>query len=411
MPEYFDDLEIRDPETRERDLFAKLPVHIEYARNNASAFTKLWAGCNSLDITDRSALSQLPVLRKSELLDLQREDRPFGGFTTTPASRLRRLFASPGPIYEPEVDAVNYWRLARALFAAGFRAGDIVHNTFSYHFTPAGMMLESGAFALGCSVFPAGTGQTELQAQTIADLKPTGYIGTPSFLRIILDKATELKCDASSLNKALVSGEALPPSLRVTINERGISILQCYATADVGLIGYESEAQQGLIIDEEIIVEIVRPGTDEPVPEGEVGEVVVTTFNETYPLIRFGTGDLSAVMSGTSPCGRTNMRIKGWLGRADQSTKVKGMFVHPVQVHEVVKRHPQITRARLVVDNDGTNDVMTLQCECTEGSGNLADAIMNSIREICKLRGAAKLVEEGSLPNDGKVIDDIRSYE
>lgn len=408
--QYFDNLETREPEARERDLFTKLPAQIEHAQQNAPAFAKLLAGCEPLDVTHRSALAQLPVLRKSELFNLQKEDRPFGGFASIPVSRMRRMFASPGPIYEPEVDRADYWRMARALFAAGFRTGDIVHNAFSYHFTPAGMMLESGAFALGCSVFPAGVGQTELQVQTITDLKPSGYTGTPSFLKIILDKAFELKCDASSLNKALVSGEALPPSLRANINEQGIAILQCYATADVGLIGYESEAQQGLIIDEDIILEIVRPGTDEPVSEGEVGEVVVTTFNEAYPLIRFGTGDLSAVMPGASPCGRTNMRIKGWMGRADQTTKVKGMFVHPAQVQQVLKRHPQITRARLVIDNDGTSDVMTLHCESAAGSDNLADAITNSIREVCKLRGAATFVAQGSLPNDGKVIDDIRTY-
>ena len=409
--QYFDDLETRDPEVRERDLLAKLPQQIEHAQQNAPAVAELLGGYEAADITDRNALAQLPVLRKPELLYRQKSDRPFGGFTTRPANKLMRIFSSPGPIYEPEVDKPNYWRLARALFAAGFRTGDMVHNAFSYHFTPAGAMLESGAFALGCAVFPAGVGQTELQAQTITELKPTGYVGTPSFLKIILEKAAELGHDTSSLNKALVSGEALPPSLRSAINAHGISVLQCYATADVGLIGYESEALEGLIIDEEIIVEIVRPGTNELVTEGEVGEVVVTTFNEDYPLIRFGTGDLSAVLPEPSPCGRTNMRIKGWMGRADQTAKVRGMFVHPAQINEVIKRHPQIVRARLVVDNDGISDIMTLQCESTEGSDNLAEAIANSIRDVCKLRGTAEFVDQGSLPNDGKVIDDVRTYE
>ena len=408
---YFDSAEIRDPEQRERDVFSRLPAQIKNAQDNAPAYSGLLAGYNAAQIDSRSALAQLPVLRKSELLDLQKASPPFGGLVTTPVDRLQRIYASPGPIYEPEAARADYWRLGRALYAAGFRAGDVAHNTFSYHFTPAGLMLESGAFALGCTVFPAGVGQTELQAQTISALRPDGYIGTPSFLKIILDKAAELGCDVSSLNKALVSGEALPPSLRAAINDRGISILQCYATADLGLIGYESQAQEGLIIDEEVIVEVVRPGTNEPVPDGEVGEVVVTTFNETYPLIRFGTGDLSAVMPGASPCGRTNMRIKGWMGRADQTTKVKGMFVHPAQVQEVIKRHAQITRARLVVDNDGTSDVMILKCECSEVADSLAAAISDSIREVCKLRGEAEFVESGSLPNDGKVIDDIRSYE
>lgn len=411
MPEYYDNLETRDPEERESDLFARLPAQIENAQQGAAAFARLLSGIDGSQVTNRGALAQLPVLRKSDLIELQQEDPPFGGLATVTVREARRVYASPGPIYEPESDQEDYWRLARALFAAGFRAGDLVHNTFSYHFTPAGMMLESGAFALGCAVFPAGVGQTELQVQAIADLKPNGYIGTPSFLRIIVDKAAELDRDVSSLNKALVGGEALPPSLRNSIHEHGISTLQCYATADIGLIGYESEAQEGLIIDEGIIIEIVRPGTNEPVAEGEVGEVVVTTFNATYPLIRFGTGDLSAIMPGTSPCGRTNMRIKGWMGRADQTTKVKGMFIHPAQVQEVVKRHPQINRARLVVDTDGTSDVMTLKCDAVEDADSLADAITNSIREVCKLRGIVQFVEQGSLPNDGKVIDDVRTYE
>ncbi len=358
-----------------------------------------------------TALSQLPVIRKSDLIDLQGQDRPFGGLAATPVNQLGKIFASPGPIYEPEGKRVNYWRMARALYAVGFREGDLVHNTFSYHFSPAGSMLESSAHALGCVVFPAGVGQTELQVQTIRDLQPAGYVGTPSFLKIILEKAAEMGLDLLSLKKALVSGEALPPNLRSVINEHGIHILQCYATADLGLIAYESGAKEGLILDEEVIVELVRPGTGELVAEGEVGEVVVTTFNPDYPLIRFGTGDLSAVLPGISPCGRTNTRIKGWMGRADQTTKVKGMFVHPSQVNEIIKRHTEVMRARLVVDNDGTNDIMMLKCEVNGGTAQLADAIARSIRDVCKLRGQATFLKPGSLPNDGKVIDDVRTYD
>jgi phenylacetate-CoA ligase len=410
-PQYFDALETRDAETRERELFQKLPALIAHAISGAESVGLMLEGINPLDITDRGALAGLPVLRKSELLERQIKQRPFGGFSATPRAGLLRVFGSPGPIYEPEAGRKDYWRLGRALYAAGFRAGDLVHNTFSYHFTPAGAMLESGAFALGCTVFPAGVGQTELQAQTIADLRPDGYVGTPSFLRIIIDKAGELGLDISSIHRALVSGEALPPSLRSTINSYGISVLQCFAIADIGLIGYESEAQEGLIVDEGIILEIVRPGTGEPVAEGEVGEIVVTTFNEDYPLLRFGTGDLSAIMPGASPCGRTNVRIRGWMGRADQTAKVKGMFVHPSQINDVIKRHPEVVRARLIVKNDGMNDIMTLHCETTGASQDLADAIISSVRDVCKLRGEICFVGIDSLPNDGLVIEDKRTYE
>ena len=409
--QYFDTLETRDPETRELDLFRALPDFLARARGRADSVGRMLADMDLAGITDRNALAGLPVLRKSELLDQQKANRPFGGFAAADGVGMMRIFGSPGPIYEPEAHRGDYWRMARALHAAGFRSGELVHNTFSYHFTPAGAMLESGAFAVGCTVFPAGVGQTELQAQTIADLKPDGYVGTPSFLRIILEKAQELELDVSSVNKAMVSGEALPPSLRSAINDLGISVRQCYATADVGLIAYESEAQEGLIVDEGVILEIVRPGTGEPVAEGEVGEVVVTALNETYPLIRFGTGDLSAAMPGTSPCGRTNIRIKGWMGRADQTAKVKGMFVHPSQINEVIKRHPEIARARLVVQNDGRNDIMTLQCESAGGGDELAGAIAGSIRDVCKLRGSVEFAAPGTLPNDGKVIDDQRTYE
>ena len=409
--DYYDELETRDPQRREKELFARLPEQIANAQRNAPGFTRILADVDAQACNTRVALAQLPVTRKSDLIELQKQDRPFGGLAATPISALRRVFGSPGPIYEPEANRPDYWRMARALYTAGFRKGDLVHNTFSYHFSPAGSMLESGAFALGCVVCPAGVGQTELQVHTISDLKPNGYVGTPSFLKIILEKAAELGRDVSSVRKALVSGEALPPSLRSAINEHGIEILQCYATADLGLIAYESKAQEGLILDEDVILEIVRPGTGELVSEGEVGEVVITTLNADYPLIRFGTGDLSAILPGVSPCGRTNARIKGWMGRADQTTKVRGMFVHPSQVNDIVKRHMEVMRARLVIDSDGTTDIMTLQCEVEDESADLPEAVTQSIREVCKLRGQATFVDPGSLPNDGKVIDDIRKYD
>jgi phenylacetate-CoA ligase len=411
MTEHYDGLETRDPEQRERELFARLPDQVANAQLHAPTFAQTLKGVDASACTDPVALSQLPVTRKSDLIELQKHEPPFGGLAATPVGHLGKIFASPGPIYEPEGKRVNYWRMARALYAAGFREGDLVYNTFSYHFSPAGSMLESGAHAVGCVVFPAGVGQTELQVQTINDLKPAGYVGTPSFLKIILEKAVEMGLDLSSLKNALVSGEALPPNLRSVINEHGVDVLQCYATADLGLIAYESGAKEGLILDEEVIVELVRPGTGDLVAENEVGEVVVTTFNPDYPLIRFGTGDLSAVLPGVSPCGRTNTRIKGWMGRADQTTKVKGMFVHPSQVNEIIKRHTEVLKARLLVDNDGTNDIMLLKCEVRDGTDQLADAIARSIRDVCKLRGQAVFSKPGSLPNDGKVIDDVRTYD
>lgn len=408
---YFDERETRDPAERERSLYQRLAAQIEFAKSGAPAYASLLEGVDPGSVTDAGALARLPVVRKSELLERQRSAPPFGGFVAGQVPDMARVFSSPGPIYEPEPHGENYWRMARALFAAGVRRGMLVHNTFAYHFTPAGSMLESGAHALGCPVFPAGTGQTELQVQAIADLKPAAYAGTPSFLKIILEKAVETGADVSSLAHGLVSGEALPPSLRSALTAMGVDVLQCYATADLGLIAYESEAREGLIVDEDLIVEIVKPGTGDPATEGEVGEVVVTNFNRAYPLVRFGTGDLSAVMAGTSPCGRTNMRIKGWMGRADQATKVKGMFVHPSQVNEVVKRYPEISRARLVVDSRDGQDVMTLRCEAESGNDAMSAAVVQTIREVCKLRGEVELVVPGTLPNDGKVIDDVRSYE
>ncbi len=408
---HYDDLEIRSAEVREQALFEKLPAQLENAKQNSAAFARSLADIDVAAVIDRKSLASLPVLRKSELIDLQRKTPPLGALNTTPVRQLGRLFGSPGPIYEPEGKRNDYWRMARALYAAGFRKGDLVHNSFAYHFTPGGWIFDSGARALGCPVFPAGVGQTELQVQAINDLKPQAYAGTPSFLKILLDKGKELSQNTSSLSKALVSGEPLPPSLRTEINQLGVNIFQCYATADLGLIAYESEAMEGMIIDENIIVEIVRPGTGEPADEGEVGEVVVTTLNPDYPLIRFGTGDMSAVFPGHSPCGRTNTRIKGWMGRADQTTKVKGMFVHPGQIASVVARHSEVKKARLVVDRKDVNDVMTLQCETANGNDDLRAGITNSIREICKVRGGVEFVGLGTLPNDGKVIDDIRVYE
>ena len=409
---FHDTRETRDPEARERELLSRLPAQIAHARAAAPAFGRLLAEVDPDSVTSREALATLPVTRKSELLELQKAARPFGGFSAVGwGAACRRVFASPGPLYEPEGARPDYYRLARALFAAGFRAGDLVHNTFSYHFTPAGSMMETAAHALGCTVFPAGVGQTEQQLAAIADLQPNAYVGTPSFLRILLDKADELGVQVS-FAKAFVSGEAFPPSMREVFAARGIAAYQAYATADIGLIAYETPARQGMVADEDILLEIVRPGTGDPVAPGEVGEVVVTTLNPDYPLIRFGTGDLSAVLPGDSPCGRTNVRIKGWMGRADQTTKVKGMFVHPGQIAQVVRRHPEITRARLVVDNPELNDRMTLMCEAAGGGSEaLAAAVAASIRELTKLRGEVAFLPTGALANDGKVIDDVRAYE
>ncbi|ANQ86601.1 phenylacetate--CoA ligase family protein [Azoarcus olearius] len=408
---YYDARETRDPAAREQDLFARLPAQIAHARTHAPAFARLLADIDPGAVTGREALARLPVIRKSELLEAQKAARPFGGFAAVGwGASCRRVFASPGPLYEPEGSRADYYRMARAFHAAGFRAGDLVHNTFSYHFTPAGSMMETAAHALGCTVFPAGVGQTEQQVAAIADLAPNAYAGTPSFLRILLDKAAELGVKPA-FTKAFVSGEAFPPSLRDAFAARGVAAFQAYATADIGLIAYETEAREGMVVDEDIILEIVRPGTGDPVAPGEVGEVVVTTFNPDYPLIRFGTGDLSALLPGASPCGRTNLRIKGWMGRADQTAKVKGMFVHPGQIADVVRRHPQLGRARLVVENPDLTDRMTLHCETQAGSDALAAAVATSIRELTKLRGEVVFCAPGTLPNDGKVIDDRRTYE
>ena len=415
MSEFFDALETRDPAEREAALMAALPRQIAHAQVHSAALGEILAGVDAAAVTSRAALARLPVTRKSELLARQQASRAagrdaFGGIAAVRyGAAMLRLYASPGPIYEPEGTARDYWRAARAMVAAGFRAGDLVHNAFSYHMTPGAFIMESGAHAVGCTVFPAGTGQTEQQLQAIADLKPQAYLGTPSFLRILVEKAAEAGSDIASLKKGLVGGEAFPPSLRDWFSERGLAVYQSYATADVGLIAYETSARQGLVLDEHCIVEIVRPGTGDPVAEGEVGEVVVTVFNPDYPLVRFGTGDLSAVLPGTCPTGRTNARIKGWLGRADQTTKIKGMFVHPGQVAEIVRRFPEVTRARLVVSGEMADDRMKLLIE-SAGAQGLGERVAEAVRDVTKLRGEVEVVAPGSLPNDGKVIEDARSY-
>ena len=417
MSDHFDALETRAPEAREAALLAALPAHIAHAKAQAPAFSAALAHVYPADITTRAALAQLPVIRKHALLEQQKASRAaggnvFGGFSALGfGKQMPRVFASPGTIYEPEGAGADYWRMARAMFAAGFRGGELIHNCFSYHFTPAGSMMETGAHALGCTVFAGGTGQTEQQVSAMAELQPAGYIGTPSFLKIILEKALELGVPLPSVRKALVSGEAFPPSLRDWMTAHGVDAYQCYATADVGLIAYETAARDGLVVDEGVILEIVRPGTGDPVAVGEVGEVVVTTLNPAYPLIRFGTGDLSAVLPGPCPTGRSNVRIKGWMGRADQTTKIRGMFVHPEQVDQIAKRFPEVLRARLVVSGAMAQDVMTLKVESAAASEGLAQRLADAVRDVTKLRAAVEMCQPGSLPNDGKVIEDARSYQ
>jgi len=414
MSNFYDSLEQRNTEQREADLLQALPAQIAHAQKHATAWATILQGVDAATITTRQALAQLPVTRKYELLERQQAQRAndvFGGFSALRFGKhTPRVFASPGPIYEPEGVGKDYWRMARALYAAGFREGELVHNCFSYHFTPAGSMMESGAHALGCTVFPAGTGQTEQQLQAMLELRPSGYSGTPSFLKILVEKAAESQTALPFLRKALVSGEAFPPSLRDWLSERGMTAYQCYATADIGLIAYETSAREGLVLDEGVLVEIVRPGTGDPVAEGEVGELVVTTLNPDYPLIRFGTGDLTAVLPGMCPTGRTNQRIKGWMGRADQTTKVRGMFVHPGQVDQVVKRFPEVLKARLVVSGEMANDQMHLHVETTQASEHLQAALAQAVRDITKLRAEVVFATPGSLANDGKVIEDARSY-
>ena len=411
-PKYYDALETRAPAAREAALMAALPTQVANAKMNSPGFGAILKNVAPAEITSRAALAKLPVTRKSDLKALQAGMKPFGGLITVPPGALGKIFMSPGPIYDPEARRPDYWRSARALYAAGIRAGDILHNTFSYHLTPAGSMLESGALKLGCAVIPAGTGNTEQQLEAIADLQPTAYVGTAAFLRILVEKFIEIG-QPFPIKRAITGGDALPPALRAWLKEKGMqSVLQFYGTADLGNIAYESPAQEGMIIDEELIVEIVRPGTGDPVAEGEVGEIVVTTLNPEYPLIRFATGDLSAVLAGPSPCGRTNIRIKGWMGRADQTTKVKGMFVQPGHVDAIAKRHPEILKARLVVEGEMANDRMTLKVEVRDPSvDGLDEHIATTMREVTKLRGEVRFVGVGELPNDGKVIEDARKYD
>jgi phenylacetate-CoA ligase len=411
MGEHYDGLETRDPQAREADFFAKLRANLAHAKAHAPYWRRTLAECDPAQITDRAALARLPVTRKSALIGLQKAEPPFGGLLAVPVGELARIFLSPGPILDPEGRAPDCWNTARGLYAAGFRKGDLVQNCMSYHLTPGARILESGLEALGCVCIPGGVGQTEQQVQVMAALKPRGYAGTPSFLRIILEKAQELNADLSSLKKAFVSGEALPPSLRKEFETKGIQVLQGYATADLGLVAYETPAREGLVVSENVLVEIVRPGTGDPVPDGEVGEVLVTNLVRDYPLVRFSLGDLSAVAPGLSPCGRTNMRIKGWMGRADQTTKVKGMFVHPEQVAEVVRRHPEIKRGRLVVSQENGADLMTLLCETERDSTTLVPLIQETLAAITKMRGEVGFVAPGSLPNDGKVIEDVRKFD
>ncbi len=415
MNAHYDALETRSPAQREQEQLQALPAQIAHAQQHTQAFAQILKGVVATQVRSRADLARLPVTRKHELLELQKASRPsdsFGGFSAlVRGPRMARIFASPGPIYEPDGARTDYWRSARALSAAGFVAGDLVHNSFSYHMTPGAFIMESGALALGCTVFPAGTGQTEQQLAAIADLQPNGYAGTPSFLRILVEKAQETGADIRSLKKALVSGEAFPPSLRDWLAERGIAAYQCYATADLGLVAYETSARQGMVVDEGVMIEIVRPGTGDPVPEGEVGELVVTTLNPDYPLIRFGTGDLTAVLPGQCPTGRTNTRIKGWMGRADQTTKVRGMFVHPGQVDQVAKRFPEVLKARLVVSGEMANDQMALHVEVGQQPEGLAQRIAEAVRDVTKLRADIQLLAPGTLPNDGKVIEDARSYQ
>ena len=417
MSTLYDALESRDPSAREKDQLSALPALIARARQ-ASGWAAILKDVNPQDINSRAALAQLPVTRKSALKDMQKAALPFGGLTVTPVEKLSRIFMSPGPIFDPEGRGDDWWRYARPLHALGVRGGDLIQNCFAYHFTPAGLMVEGGAAKLGCPVIPAGIGQTEMQVQAMTLLRPKAYVGTPSFLKIIIEKAQEMGEDIRSVRYALVGAEALPPSLRSWLNDHGVPhVLQTYGSADIGNIAYETlsgdQVNPGMVLDETLLLEIVRPGTGEPVSDGEVGEVVITSFNPDYPLIRFATGDLSAVLTGQSPCGRTNTRIKGWMGRADQTTKVRAMFVHPSQVADIVRRHPVILKARLVITGEMGNDEMTLHCEVadTTAASSHAETIVASIRDMTKLRGEVHFVAQGSLPNDGKVIDDARSYQ
>jgi phenylacetate-CoA ligase len=410
MADHFDSLETRDHAKRDADLFQRLPEILRKA-SAAPAYAERLKGIDLASVISREALAALPVLRKSDLPGLQKSALPFGGFVAAAPGSFGRLFTSPGPIFEPEPDVKDPWRAARGLHAAGFRQGDIVLNTFSYHLTPGGFIMDSGARALGCAVIPAGPGNTEQQLELIEAYRPSAYCGTADFLKILLDAATAAGRDASSIKRALISGAAFPKSLQEEFSSRGIEAYQAYATADLGFIAYETSAREGLVINEDLIVEIVRPGTGDPVSEGEVGEIVVTTLDSHHPFIRFALGDLTATLQGVSPCGRTNMRIKGWMGRADQAAKVKGMFVRPEQVAEIASRYPDLGRLRLILDRENDTDAMTLMAESDDLTGELTSSIGVTLQEVTKLKGKVILVAPGTLPNDGKVIDDQRKYE
>ncbi len=417
MNNFFDDLECREVKSRENELMISLPELIKKTQK-ASGWSEILSGVNPNDINSREALSKLPITRKSKLNSIQKKNLPFGGLNTTSVKNLSRIFVSPGPIFDPEGKSEDWWRFARPMYALGVREGDLIHNCFSYHFTPAGFMAEGGAKKLNCPVIPAGIGQTELQVEVIENLKPIVYVGTPSFLKIIIEKAHQIGANISSLKFALVGAEALPPSLRKWFIDSGMErVLQTYGTADIGNIAYETMSNEsvnpGMIIDENLIIEIVRPGTGDPLPTGEVGEVVITSFNKDYPLIRFATGDMSSILSGISPCGRTNVRIKGWLGRADQTTKVRGMFIHPSQVAQIIKQNPFIIKAKFIITGEMSQDKMTMYCEVsdTQKNNNQSEMIKKSIREITKLRSSVTLIKKGALPNDGIVIEDKRSYD
>jgi phenylacetate-CoA ligase len=407
MTAYYDARETRDQAAREADLFTHLPEVLRAALA-APAYAQRLKGIDPAAVTSRAALAQLPVLRKSELPALHKASAPFGGLVAGAPGSFARLFTSPGPIFEPEGRQADPWRGARALFAAGFRPDDIVLNTFSYHLTPGGFIFDASARALGCAVIPAGPGNTEQQFELIEAYRPVGYSGTPDFLKILLDAAASSGRDVSSIRRALVSGAAFPPSLQAEIKGRGIDAYQAFGTADLGLIAFETEAREGMVVNEDLILEIVKPGTGDPVAPGDVGEIVVTSLDPHHPWIRLALGDLTAALPGTSPCGRTNMRIKGWMGRADQTTKIKGMFVRPEQVAEIGKRHAALGRLRLVVTRQGEADAMTLRAEAVSASDSLRDEIAASLRAVTKLGGAIELVSPGTLPNDGKVIADER---
>lgn len=415
MTGFYDALETRDTTAREVETFVALSSLLRTALPRLPALGA-WLGNPDPDsISNRAALAQLPVLRKPDLMQMQADNPPFCGLADPDALVGNRVFLSPGPVWEPQGIGIDPWSAARALFAAGFRKGDVVHNALSYHMTPGGFILDEGARALGCLVFPAGTGNTEQQVDAARQLLPSGYTGTPDYLKVILEKADEMGHQLTSIKRALVSGGALFPALRQYYAGRGIAVLQAYATADLGIVAYESadadgQPYPGMIVNEDRIVEIVRPGTSDPVPDGEVGELVVTTLNPAYPLIRFGTGDLSAILPGQSPCGRTAPRINGWMGRADQRTKIKGMFVDPKQIAELVAAHPDILRARLSVTRVNDGDAMTLLVEPRDGSSPDLEAVTATLTALTKLRGTVGLASAGTLPNDGKVISDERDY-